>query len=850
MVGRGSNLMWIFMKTLTDAQLRAEIERCEYCEQKPCRDACPAHCSPADFIMAASMGEPSDIARAAAMILSKNPLGGTCGAVCPETHCMSRCSRGGIDQPINIPAVQATIVVKAARLGMMPRFRAAAEPTGKRVAVVGAGPAGLAAAFTLSQLGHGVDLFEQEPRLGGACRQIPDVRLSKALLSNDLEFIRASKLIEMHTGKSIDDPRKLEGFDAVLVAAGLSESLRLGVPGEDAALSGSAYLKDPSLLRIRGPVAVVGGGAVACDCALTARLAGAEHVEMLALEKLGEMPLAEHERRALVEYGIEVSGRTRVLAIDVAQEAVVGVRTLRVAYPKGDLPLEQAPPAPIRFDPRSVVDVEGSEQRRGEFRHVIVAIGNRNPLPSGSGLFYAGDGETGPSTVVEASAAGKNAAAEIHAHLTGAPFEAPARKVKSTLEISGHDPVPVSLQTDFFGRTLRSPFILSAAPPTDGYAQMKAAFEAGWAGGIMKTAFDNVPIHIPAEYMCAFDGHTWGNCDNVSGHPLERVCDEIRQLVAEYPDRLVMASTGGPVSGDDAADAAAWQSNTRKLEAAGAMGIEYSLSCPQGGDGTEGDIVSQSPASTAKIIEWILQTADPTVPKLFKLTAAVTSVAVIVRAVKEVLDRYPQAKAGVTLANTFPTLNFRKGSKPEWEEGVVVGMSGAGVTPISNLTLASVAGLGVSVSGNGGPMDYKAAAHFLALGAETVQFCTIAMKHGYGIIDELVSGLSYLMKARGIPSVKDLIGIALPNAVTDFMDLSAVKKISEVDRDLCVSCGNCARCSYGAIALDKAGLPATDPAVCVGCSICALSCMAGALQMRPRTPEELAVLREDGSDAA
>ena len=243
----------------------------------------------------------------------------------------------------------------------------------------------------------------------------------------------------------------------------------------------------------------------------------------------------------------------------------------------------------------------------------------------------------------------------------------------------------------------------------------------------------------------------------------------------EYPDRLIGASTGGPVSGDDAVDRKVWQANSRKLEQAGAMVVEFSLSCPQGGDGTEGAIVSQSAALTAKVVDWVMETSDPNVPKLFKLTGAVTSIEVIVKAVKEVLAKYPDKKAGVTLANSFPSLVFRPGRKAAWDEGIVVGMSGAGVAPISNLTLASVGQLGVTVSGNGGPMDYRSAAHFLALGARTVQFCTVAMKYGVGIVGELHSGLSHLMQARGIRSVEELIGRALPDPVTDFMALSATQ---------------------------------------------------------------------------
>jgi NADPH-dependent glutamate synthase beta subunit-like oxidoreductase/dihydroorotate dehydrogenase len=791
--------------------------------------------------MAARVGAPSDYQRSAGLILARNPLGGVCGAVCPDHHCQAACVRAGFDVPIEIPSVQETVIRKARAFGLPPQFEEAAEDNGKRVAVIGAGPAGLAAAFNLAQLGYQVEIFEASDRPGGACHLIPEHRLDPRVLEADLDFILSPSRIQLHLESPIDDPAALEGFDAVLVTVGLTNPISLGIPGEEAAISGWDYLSRPEDFDLPGAVAVVGGGAVACDAATTARERGAERVEMFALEKLSEMPLDKRERQSLFDFGIQVNGRVRVAAIHTEDGQITGLDSLRVAFPPGDRPFAEAVPA---FNPRGVEDVPGTEQHRGDIRHVVVAIGHRPSLRAGEGIFVAGDCETGPSTVVEAVAGGKNAADEIHAHLSKADWEEPANVRMSRSTIPGYAQVPVSLEADFFGRPIRSPFLLSAAPPTDGYEQMKRAFEAGWAGGIMKTAFDALPIHIPSEYMFSFGARTWGNCDNVSGHALERVCGEVERLVTEFPDHLTVGSTGGPVTGDAEADAAAWQSNTRKLESAGVMGIEYSLSCPQGGDGTEGDIVAQSAAKTAEIIGWILESGDPEVPKLFKLTAAVTSVEAILFAVRETLGRYPHAKAGVTLANSFPAVGFRPSQGKTWDEGIVVGLSGEGIVPISNMSLVKVAGLGVTVSGNGGPMDYKAAADFLALGAKTVQFCTLAMKFGLGVVDEMHAGLAHLMRARGIGSVQELIGIALPEPVTDFMDLTAQKKISACYTDLCVQCGNCARCSYFAIALGSDGLPVTDPELCVGCSICAKKCVSGALFMRERTPEELAVLRE------
>ncbi len=818
---------------LTDAQLKSEIEKCEYCAEKPCKTACPCDCSPFDFIMAAKVGNPSDIKRSAALILSQNPLGGICGMVCPDWHCMEACVHAKFDSPVDIPAVQATIIAKAKAMGLMPEFDKP-KPNGKRVAVIGAGPAGLGAAIVLAQRGYRVDVFEGERGAGGMCSCIPAHRLPSVVLKSDLKFVFSMKHINLRTGKKVTEPKKLlrKGYSAVVVAAGLWSPVKLGVPNEDIAIPGLDYLKKPSRYRLKGRVAVIGGGASALDCAVTAKQRGVKHVELIALESVGEMPLSERERQELLDYGIDVSGRTRVTEIKVKGRKVVGLKTIKVKLL-----------ANKKFDLKYIRDVNGTEQDRDDIDTVIMAIGSKSDFPKikDKKIFYTGDMKTGPTTVVEAAAAGKNTAAEVDAILMGTKKPKIKKRTKSTVNVPGYNFTPVSLETDFFGIKISSPFLLSASPASDGFEQVKAGYEAGWPGAIIKTAFDNLPIHIPAEYMNCFNDTTWGNADNVSEHTLNRVCKEIKKLVNLYPDRLTGASTGGNVSGNDESDRRSWQSNTKKLEKAGAMLIEYSLSCPQGGEGAEGDIVSQSPRLTAKIIDWVMEVSNPDIPKLFKLTSAVTDIRVILREVLKTLVKYPHKKAGVTLANTFPTLCFKPGEKKEWEEGVVVGMSGEGITPVSYLCLANAGSMGVDISGNAGPINYMAAADFLALGTNTVQFCTAVEKYGYGIIDEFKSGLSHLLAARGIQSVSDLVGRAQPNPIRDFMELSPDKQISTVDEELCVSCGNCTRCPYMAITLDENGIPkATDAEKCIGCGLCTLQCFVGALSLRDRTPKEKA----------
>ena len=113
---------------LTIRRLQTELERCEYCEERPCQEACPANCSPFDFIMAARGGFPSDFRRSAGEIMRNNPLGGSCGLVCPDRFCMAACSRRNFDGAINIPQVQATIVQLARQNGGIPKF-AKPQPT-------------------------------------------------------------------------------------------------------------------------------------------------------------------------------------------------------------------------------------------------------------------------------------------------------------------------------------------------------------------------------------------------------------------------------------------------------------------------------------------------------------------------------------------------------------------------------------------------------------------------------------------------------------------------------------------------------------------------------------------------
>lgn len=503
---------------LTDAQLMSEIRRCEYCTNKPCKTACPCDCSPADFIMAASGGTPADFKRAAGIILSSNPLGGICGDVCPDHHCVAACSREKFDTPISIPAVQATIIKKARELGVSPEFTTPAK-NAKKIAIVGGGPAGIGAAVTLTQLGYQADIFDPV-ELGGQAAFIPDDRLDRGMLLSDLLFLAETFHVN-HIRDAIMDPISLKdrGYDAVIVAGGLNDPIRLNIPGDETAIYGMEILQNPGCYLFKEKRVALVGGAIAADQALLIAKAGAAHVEMFTLETFCEMPLTKREKDILVDAGVCFSHRTRISEIVNEGGSTKGIKTKTVYLPKNE-----------SFHPSKIKDEEGSTEMYRPFDLVIIAVGNHPAFKSLSeGVFTCGDMVNGPTTVVEAVASGKNIAMEVQAHLMNKDYQKPDKAVKSCFSIPGWKKLPIPLDTDFFGRKLISPFILSAAPPSDGYEQMKAAYEAGWAGGIMKTAFDNLDIHIPSEYMFVWGDKrkTFANCDNVSEHPLDRVCEEV-----------------------------------------------------------------------------------------------------------------------------------------------------------------------------------------------------------------------------------------------------------------------------------------------------------------------------------
>jgi heterodisulfide reductase subunit A-like polyferredoxin/coenzyme F420-reducing hydrogenase delta subunit len=402
-------------------------------ERAPCSAGCPIDTSIQAYVALIAKGE---VQKAAEVIRRENPLPAICGRVCFHP-CESSCNRAEIDEPLNIRALKRYAIENCAN----PEAPTDIAPSGKRVAVVGSGPAGLAAAHALAYEGHAVTVIEALPVMGGMVAVgIPRYRLPEDVLARDLDFIRALGVeFRPSTKVGVDVPPEdlRADFDALFIATGAHVSKKLDVPGEDAAgvCSGTEYLRAHALAEPDAPrgnrVLVVGGGNTSIDAARTAVRLGAEKVTILYRRTRNEMPADPEEIDGALAEGVEIVYLVSPVQVLSEGGCVAGAEFLRN---------ELGPPD--NSGRRSPVPIEGS-QFTVEADLILTAI-SESPdstlakalglkttrwgsietdeltgATSLEGVFAGGDVVLGPSSVIQAIAQGKRAAKAIDNHLKG-----------------------------------------------------------------------------------------------------------------------------------------------------------------------------------------------------------------------------------------------------------------------------------------------------------------------------------------------------------------------------------------------------------------------------------------------
>lgn len=405
------------------------------CQQKrssyiPCQGSCPAHIDIPGYIALVREGRYVDALR---VIRNDNPLPAVCGYVC-EHPCEFSCRRTLVDDAINICGLKRFADDHADVYRPQPNQAS----TGKRVGIIGGGPAGLTTAYYLQLMGHDVTIYEQREKLGGMLRYgIPDYRLPQYKLDRDIDYILSTgirALTGTSVGTDLSYAELVANYDALYLAIGAHMDKKLDCEGED----GEGVISAVTLLRriaegdtvdFKGKhVTVIGGGNVAMDCTRTARRLGAESVECLYRRRIEDMTaLAEEIEEALAEgcqiteleapVRIETDEQNRVAAL-ITQPQIIG------PIGRDGRPRPQAADAPERRVPCDIVIVAiGQAIDTAAFTEAVstergkIVASEDGSIANAEGVFAGGDAVSGPATVILAIAGGKVAAANIDAAL-------------------------------------------------------------------------------------------------------------------------------------------------------------------------------------------------------------------------------------------------------------------------------------------------------------------------------------------------------------------------------------------------------------------------------------------------
>jgi len=413
---------------LTPHEALVAADRCYFCYDAPCITACPTAIDIPLFIRQIATGTPE---AAAKTIFEQNIMGGMCARVCPtETLCEEACVREAAEgKPVEIGRLQRFATDKLMAAGIHPFTRAA--PTGKRVAVVGAGPAGLAAAHRLAMLGHAVTVFEARPKAGGLNEYgIAAYKTVDDFARAEVDWLLQIGGIEIRYGVALGRDLTLDALradhDAVLLGIGLGDVNRPGLPGEalDGVRSAVDFIAelrqaaDKATVPVGRRVVVIGGGMTAIDAAVQSKLLGAEEVTIVYRRGQERMSASAHEQEHAQTTGvrlvceaapIRLEGDGRVTAAVFAYTRANGAG-LEVGEETFTLPADQ-----VFLAIGQTLDAvpEGLALEHGK---IAVTGAGRTTL---DGIWAAGDCTPGGEDLtVTAVAQGRDAAMDIHAQLT------------------------------------------------------------------------------------------------------------------------------------------------------------------------------------------------------------------------------------------------------------------------------------------------------------------------------------------------------------------------------------------------------------------------------------------------
>jgi NADH-quinone oxidoreductase subunit F len=482
---------------------RAEYERhvldkrcpamvCKEIVSSPCQYICPIDQEASTYIALIAQKKYEEAFK---VIRKDNPLPSVCGRVCSRA-CESVCRAGETGEPIAIRALKRYVLDWAAAKGLDAPTKFPVTRTDK-VAIVGAGPAGLAAGYELIKKGYPVRIFESLPVAGGMLRvTIPDYRLPKDILQDDLDYL-ASCGLSIKTNMTLGKDFTLgdlfqQGYKAVFLATGAHKPLEMGVPGEEAegVLQALEYLKNHHLgipVSLGARVVVIGGGNSAVDAARVAfRDKRVKQATILYRRTRKEMPAYPEEIEAGLEEGVKIEYLVAPVRVRIRDEKVVGVECIRMKLGEKDSS-GRAKPVPIpgsEFQiPADTLILAISERAYTPYlkdsdgltlspEWGTIIVDPASMATTRPGVFAGGDVVSGPSSVVEALAAGKTAALSIESYLEGRPLTRPRDVTRPSLYV---EPVKLTEEEAQNTKRVKMPH-LPPAKRRSGHEEIETGF--------------------------------------------------------------------------------------------------------------------------------------------------------------------------------------------------------------------------------------------------------------------------------------------------------------------------------------------------------------------------------------
>ncbi|KAJ5066680.1 dihydropyrimidine dehydrogenase [NADP(+)] [Anaeramoeba ignava] len=789
--------------TLTQEEAIVEARRCLKCADAPCTKSCPAQVDIKQFIQCMSTG---NFYGAAKMILSENPVGLSCGMVCPVSElCSGACNLSNTSRgAINISGLQHFAVETFMKM-KIPQIRDPSLPAldklpksfDAKIALIGSGPSCISCGSFLGRLGYkNVTVFEKNAFPGGiSSAEIPAFRLPYKAVKWEVKLmedlgVKIQYNSEFGTEKFNYETLKKDNYEAIFLGVGLPFANYIdafkdlteesGFYTSKTFLQKAALASKPGIVqkleelpKLHGHVIVLGAGDTAMDCCLTAFRCGAERVSLCFRRSTDDMRAVEEELVSVREEGVELIPFSTPNKVDVREGKIFGVEFVRFAKnDKGVYEIDADQKSFVKCD--FIVSAFGAQMRDSPFMRALdplvdfergLAVVEAETMQSKKNeIVFAGGDIVGSKMTVEASNDGKTAAWGIHRYLQMKYGDKEIANAEPNLPGFFTEVDLVDLSVDVAGLTFPNPFGLASSPPSTTAAMIRRSFEAGWGFAVTKTfALDNnVSTNVSPRITKSADHNLFGphqqgflNIELISEKTSEYWCKAIKELKQDFPDRIVIASIMAIYEQTE------WEKLAKVSQEYGADALELNLSCPHisGRHGEAfGMTIGTNPEAVEQVCKWVA--AAVKIPFFAKLTPNATSVAAIAEAAKK------GGATGISGINTVSGVAGIRFDSTGWpavgkdrsiQKTSYGGVSGNIVRPVA-LKAISSAYKQISPSpvlGIGGCDSAEAALQYIYAGASVIQFCSSIQNQDYTVVNDYITGLRCLLYMLGRPDLRN-----------------------------------------------------------------------------------------------